>query len=66
MLAVMESASDRRSGAKAAIVVGSDVAFGMGRMVALRSQETTEPGSVQIEECAEPRHGFRCLSGPDA
>ena len=34
MLTVMEGTADRRAAARAAIVVSSDVAFGMGRMVA--------------------------------
>jgi hypothetical protein len=43
MIEVMERTADKRSGARAAIVVGTDVAFGMGRMVELRSDERAEP-----------------------
>jgi hypothetical protein len=43
MVAVMESRRDSRAASKAAIVVSTDVAFGMGRMVELRSEGQTEP-----------------------
>ena len=43
MLDVMDASADRRSTSKAAIVVASDVAFGMGRMVELRSEERADP-----------------------
>jgi hypothetical protein len=43
MIDVMESTAHRRSAAKAAIVVGSDVAFGMGRMFEIQSLERAEP-----------------------
>jgi hypothetical protein len=43
MHAVMENTSDSRSAARVAIVVSSDSAFGMGRMVELRSEEGAQP-----------------------
>lgn len=43
MLELMESTADRRSTAKAAIVVSSTAAFGMGRMVELRTEDRVEP-----------------------
>jgi len=43
MLEVMESTADRRTAAKGAIVVSSDVAFGMARMVEMRSEERAYP-----------------------
>ena len=43
MLAVMDRTADRRSAARAAIVVSSEVAFGMGRMLELRSENRADP-----------------------
>jgi hypothetical protein len=43
MLAVMESTAQRRVAAKAAIVVATDVAFGMGRMLEMLSDDVTDP-----------------------
>jgi hypothetical protein len=43
MLSVMKNSSAERSEAKAAIVVSSDIAFGMGRMVELRSEDEIDP-----------------------
>ncbi len=43
MLAVMEETADRRGPAKAALVVSSDVAFGMGRMLQTLSEGRVEP-----------------------
>jgi ornithine carbamoyltransferase len=43
MLTVMEDTADRRAAARAAIVVSSDTAFGMGRMVEMRSEERANP-----------------------
>ena len=52
MLTVMEETADKRAAAKAAIVVGSDVAFGMGRMVEMRSDERAEPSFRVFREMA--------------
>ncbi len=43
MVDAMEATAERRSQARAAIVVGSDVAFGMGRMFEMQSEERTAP-----------------------
>jgi uncharacterized UPF0146 family protein len=43
MLAVMEGTAQRRVTAKAAIVVATDVAFGMGRMLEMLSDDVTDP-----------------------
>lgn len=43
MIDVMEWTDDRRVAAKAAIVVSTNVAFGMGRMVEMWSDEQVEP-----------------------
>jgi hypothetical protein len=43
MLEVMEATADRRTAAKGAIVVSSDAAFGMSRMIEMRSEERTHP-----------------------
>lgn len=43
MVEVMETTADRRSAAKAAIVVSTDVAFGMGRMLQGWSGEHSDP-----------------------
>ena len=43
MVDVMQRTGDRRFAAKAAIVVSSDVSFGMGRMVELWSDERVDP-----------------------
>lgn len=53
MLGVMQATSQRRSAAKAAIVVESDVAFGMGRMVEMRSEEHAEPSFRIFREMTE-------------
>ena len=43
MLTVMDATADRRSEAKGAIVVGSEVTFGMGRMFELQSDGQADP-----------------------
>ena len=43
MIEVMKASSERRAAAKAAIVVSSDVAFGMGRMLEIVSDGKVEP-----------------------
>ena len=43
MIGVMVDDADRRADAKAAIVVNSRVAFGMGRMVELSAEHQTDP-----------------------
>lgn len=43
MVAAMRSSANPRDGVKAAIVVGSEVAFGMGRMFQLRTDEDLDP-----------------------
>jgi hypothetical protein len=43
VIEVMEDTAHRRSPAKAAIVVDSDVAFGMSRMIQLRCEGRAEP-----------------------
>ena len=43
MLDVMEKTADRRRSARSAIVVSTDLAFGMGRMVELQSDERVDP-----------------------
>ena len=42
MIDVMEETTNRRVEAKAAIVVSTEVAFGMGRMIEIRSNEQVE------------------------
>jgi len=43
MIAVMKGTAERRAAAKAAIVVSSDAAFGMARIVEMRSEERADP-----------------------
>jgi hypothetical protein len=43
MHATMENSSDTRSTARVAIVVNSDSAYGMGRMVELRNESEHQP-----------------------
>ncbi len=43
MLNIMERTSERRTGAKAAIVVNSEVAFGMGRIFEMRAEVRVDP-----------------------
>ena len=43
MVEVMKQTSELRKKAKAAIVVGSDLAFGMGRMFEMRADESVDP-----------------------
>ena len=43
VIAIMRRTGDRRSGGRAAIVVDSDVAFGMGRVFATTAEGQTEP-----------------------
>lgn len=43
MLAIMEDTAGRRSASKAAIVVSSEVALGMARMVELRAEDRVDP-----------------------
>lgn len=47
MLEIMESTADRRSAARAAIVVGSDLAFGMARMLEIQATDRLHP-SFQV------------------
>jgi hypothetical protein len=53
MIIVMRETAERRSGAKAAIVVTSDVAFGMARMVELRTEAAESPSFRVFREMAE-------------
>ncbi len=43
MVKVMRDSSERRAAAKAAIVVSSDVAYGMGRMLEIVAEGEVEP-----------------------
>jgi hypothetical protein len=51
----METTAGRRLSAKAAIVVSSDVAFGMGRMLEMRSDEVVDPSFRIFRDMAEAR-----------
>lgn len=63
MLQVMESTASRRGKAKAAIVVDSDLAFGMGRMVELRADGRLDPNFRIFRDMDEAR---RWLGGEQA
>ena len=43
MVRVMDTTAERRKKAKAAIVVSSDLAFGMGRMLEMTAEERADP-----------------------
>jgi hypothetical protein len=43
MIGIMKRSAKRRSAAKAAIVVSTDIAFGMGRMLELQADGIVEP-----------------------
>jgi len=55
MLDTMKISSERRSAARAAIVVSSDVAFGMARMVEGRADGQLEPHFRVFRDIAEAR-----------
>ena len=55
MVGIMESTADRRSAARAAIVVSSDVAFGMGRMIEIMSEERVDPSFRIFRDMAAAR-----------
>jgi hypothetical protein len=55
MIDVMESTAHRRSASKAAIVVGSDVAFGMGRMFEMQSVERVKPSFRIFRDMGDAR-----------
>ena len=52
MVEVMQASDGRRGAARAAIVVDSSTAFGMGRMFELRSEGATQPAFRIFEDPA--------------
>ena len=55
MLQVLEASDDRRASGRAAVVVSSDVAFGMGRMMELSAEGHTEPRFRIFRDLGEAR-----------